>query len=198
MWRWAVVGWTPNVGLVYQAGGRFRYSEHVEQLLPLELPAGLFAAGRANGVFDLEDQIDDGHRAGLAAAAHLGRFDGELPDSPKHQAAPPSHPFPILAHKRKKNFVDLDEDLHLADFENAHQEGYDNIELMKRFTTVGMGPSQGKLSNVNAVRILSRLNDASINETGTTTSRPFHLPVPLGSTCHLWPRACSTRSSPCS
>jgi sarcosine oxidase subunit alpha len=173
------VGWTPNGGLIYQAGGRFRHSEHVEQLVPAELPAGVFAAGRANGVFELDDQIDDGFRAGLSAATHLGVYDEEVPKSPHHTSAPPSHPFPILAHSGKKNFVDLDEDLHLTDFENAHQEGYDNIELMKRFTTVGMGPSQGKLSNINAVRILARLNDATINETGTTTSRPFQQPVPI-------------------
>ena len=70
--------------------------------------------------------------------------------------------------------------MHLIDFANAHQEGYDNIELMKRFTTVGMGPSQGKLSNMNAVRILAQLNGASINDTGSTTSRPFYQAVPLG------------------
>jgi sarcosine oxidase subunit alpha len=173
------VGWTPNGGLIYQAGGRFRHSEHVEQLVPGELPAGVFAAGRANGVFDLDDQIDDGYRAGLNAATHLGVYDEEVPKSPQHTSAPPSHPFPILGHSGKKNFVDLDEDLHLTDFENAHQEGYDNVELLKRFTTVGMGPSQGKLSNINAVRILARLNGASINETGTTTSRPFQQPVPI-------------------
>lgn len=174
------VGWTPNGGLLYQAGGRFTHAEHVEQLVPRELPSGLFAAGRVNGIFRLEQQIDDGFRAGLAAAAHLGRFDDEVPSQIKHHAAPPSHPYPIFSHVGKKNFVDLDEDLHLADFENSHQEGYDNIELLKRFSTVGMGPSQGKLSNINAVRILAKLNGASINETGTTTSRPFHQPVPIG------------------
>ena len=174
------VGWTPNGGLIYQAGGRFSHAAHVEQLIPLPLPSGTFAAGRLNGVFDLESQIDDGYRAGLAAAAHLGKFAGEVPESPSHHDAPPSHAYPIIAHRGKKNFVDLDEDLHLADFENAHQEGYDNIELMKRFSTVGMGPSQGKLSNINAVRILAKLNGATINETGTTTSRPFHQPVTIG------------------
>ena len=173
------VGWTPNGGLIYQAGGRFHHADHVEQLMPRDMPDGLFAAGRVNGVFAPGDQIADGNRAGLAAAAYLGKFDGELPEAPKHQAAPPSHPYPIFSHAGKKNFVDLDEDLHLADFSNAHQEGYDNIELIKRFTTVGMGPSQGKLSNVNAVRILAKLNNKSINETGTTTSRPFYQPVPL-------------------
>ncbi|REJ96672.1 MAG: FAD-dependent oxidoreductase, partial [Planctomycetota bacterium] len=123
------VGWSPNVGLAYQAGGRFRYAEHVAQLVPSSLPDGLFVSGRANGRFELHDQIADGRRAGLCAAAHLGRFDGNLPDSPQHQASPPSHPYPIFSNNGKKNFVDLDEDLHLADFKNAHQEGYDNIEL---------------------------------------------------------------------
>lgn len=173
------VGWSPNGGLIYQAGGRFCHSDQVEQLVPSELPPSVFAAGRANGVFDLDDRIDDGYRAGLSAARYLGAYEGEIPESVHHTSVPPTHPFPVFAHGGKKNFVDLDEDLHLADFENAHQEGYDNIELLKRFTTVGMGPSQGKLSNINAVRILARLNGASINETGTTTSRPFQQPVPI-------------------
>jgi sarcosine oxidase subunit alpha len=173
------VGWSPNGGLIYQAGGRFRYAEHLEQFVPAELPPGVFTAGRLNGVYDGSAQIEDGHQAGLRAAAYFGRHDGEIPDPPVHQSPPPSHPYPIFVHDGKKNFVDLDEDLHLADFHNAHQEGYDNIELMKRYTTVGMGPSQGKLSNMNAVRILARLNNASIDETGTTTSRPFHQPAPL-------------------
>ena len=173
------VGWSPNAGLVYQAGGRFRYSEQVEQFVPAELPAGMFVAGRANGTFDLELQLADGRRAGLAASAFLGRFEGSVPAVPMHQGPPPSHPYPIFDHPAKKNFVDLDEDVHLTDFVNACQEGYDNIELTKRYTTVGMGPSQGKLSNMNAVRILARLNGASIDETGSTTSRPFQQPVPL-------------------
>lgn len=174
------VGWAPNAGLVYQSGGRFVYADNVEQFVPQALPTGVFAAGRASGVFDLDAQMADGRRAGWAAAAYLGRFDGEVPPAPGHQGDPPSHRYPIFAHPGKKNFVDLDEDLHLADFANAHQEGYDNIELMKRYTTVGMGPSQGKLSNMNAVRILARLNGAPIDQTGTTTSRPFYQPVPMG------------------
>ena len=176
------VGWTPNVGMAYQAGGRFRYDTQIEQIIPQNLPPTVFVAGRANGVFDLHSQIADGRRAGLAAAARCrgdSVSDVEQAEQPRAQSAH-SHPYPIIAHKKKKNFVDLDEDLHLADFANAHQEGYDNIELLKRYTTVGMGPSQGKLSNMNAVRILTRLNGASIDETGTTTSRPFYHPVPIG------------------
>ena len=174
------VGWAPAGGLAYQAGGHFRYAEDLHQFVPDTLPAGLFAAGRVNGMFDLEHQLADGRRAGLEAAHHLGRYDGAIEAAPAHDGPPPSHPYPIFSHPGKKNFVDLDEDLHLADFVNSVQEGYDNIELIKRYTTVGMGPTQGKLSNMNAIRILARLTNRSIGETGSTTSRPFHQPVPIG------------------
>ena len=173
------VGWAPAAGLLAQAGGRFAYNPVVEQFVPQQLAPGTFAAGRVNGHFDLDEQLRDARRAALAACAHLGRYSGTVPEAQEHRGAPPSHPYPIFAHRAKKNFVDLDEDLHLADFDHAHQEGFDNIELIKRYTTVGMGPSQGKLSNMNGVRILARLNGRSIDQTGTTTSRPFHQPVPL-------------------
>ena len=174
------VGWAPDAGLLYQAGARFQYQSAVEQFVPHTLPPGLFAAGRVNGIFSWADQCIDGQRAARAAAIHLGHPDiTEIPTL-THQGTPPSHPYPIFPHPEKHNFVDFDEDIHLADFKNAHQEGYDNIELVKRFTTVGMGPSQGKLSNMNAIRILARQNNATIDATGTTTSRPFQHPVPIG------------------
>jgi sarcosine oxidase subunit alpha len=42
-----------------------------------------------------------------------------------------------------------------------------------------MGPSQGKHSNMNALRILARLTGKSPGQVGTTTARPFFHPVPL-------------------
>ncbi|MEE9602829.1 MAG: FAD/NAD(P)-binding oxidoreductase, partial [Thermoguttaceae bacterium] len=44
------VGWTPNGGLIYQAGGRFHHADDIQQIVPYKLPGGLFAAGRVNGV----------------------------------------------------------------------------------------------------------------------------------------------------
>ncbi|XGW00648.1 MAG: glycine cleavage T C-terminal barrel domain-containing protein [Leptolyngbya sp. BL-A-14] len=85
----------------------------------------------------------------------------------------------MVPHPHGKNFVDFDEDLQLKDFYNATQEGFDNIELLKRYTTVGMGPSQGKHSNMNALRILAQITGKTPGEVGTTTARPFFHPVPL-------------------
>ena len=153
----ASVGWMPNAALPSQAGVQFAYDEALEQLVPQSYPDGIFVAGRVRGVYDLDAQREDGRVAGIRAAHYAGHGDGEVPASPPLGRAAASHSYPIFAHPSKKNFVDFDEDLHLADFVNAHQEGYDSVELLKRYSTVGMGPSQGKLSNMNAMRILAKL-----------------------------------------
>jgi sarcosine oxidase subunit alpha len=87
-------------------------------------------------------------------------------------AARPAHPYPIYPHPGGKEFVDFDEDLTIADLANAAADGFDHIELLKRYSTVGMGPSQGKHSALNAARILANTTGRPMAEVGTTTSRP--------------------------
>ena len=173
-------GWAPNSSLLSQAGVRFTYDSALHQLVPASLPPGVFAAGRVNGVHPLSGRIADGRRAALAALKFLGRVTEEPSPISRGTGAAPSHPYPIIAHPDRKNFVDQDEDLHYIDIVHAHQEGFDSVELLKRYSTAGMGPSQGKLANMNAVRILARLNGKSIDETGSTTARPFYQPLSIG------------------
>jgi len=170
------VGWAPAAPLLYQAGTKMRYDEAVHQFVPAQLPPGVFACGRVNGVHTARSA--DGERAGSAAAAHCG-FGVAKAVSVPAEAASPTHPWPMVAHPDGKNFIDFDEDLQLKDLENAIQEGFDNIELMKRFSTVGMGPSQGKHSNMNALRVLARCTGSTPGAVGTTTARPFFHPVPM-------------------
>lgn len=173
------VGFTPALNLLYQAGMKTRYDQTVEQFVPSQLPPGVFAAGRANGVYFIPGKIRDGERAGLEAARYLGLGAPVGPAIVPAEVSSPNHPYPIIEHPKGKNFVDFDEDIQVKDFVNAAQEGFDNIELMKRYTTVGMGPSQGKHSNMNAIRILAKITGKPIQEIGTTTARPFFHPVPL-------------------
>jgi sarcosine oxidase subunit alpha len=67
----------------------------------------------------------------------------------------------------------------VEDLVHSAQEGFDSVELMKRYSTYGMGPSQGKTANLNAIRILAKTKNQTVAETGTTTSRPFFHPVPM-------------------
>ena len=173
------VGWTPADSILRQAGACMRYAESLEQYVPDRLPPGVFAAGRVNGIYALGDQLEDGRRAGRQAAAHLGKAAPEAPAASQRRGPAFSHPYPVFPHPRGKNFVDLDEDIQLDDIRNSVQEGFDSAELLKRYSTLGMGPSQGKHSNLNGARILARLKGKSLAATGLTTARPFTSPVPL-------------------
>ncbi|HVA45078.1 MAG TPA: glycine cleavage T C-terminal barrel domain-containing protein [Pirellulales bacterium] len=173
------VGWAPADSLFCQAGGKMNYSRELEQFVPDLVPPGIFITGRLRGVFALDVQLTDGRRAGLAATAYLGRYSGPLPEVAVTHATPPSHPWPVVEHPAGKVFVDLDEDVQLKDIKHAVQEGFDNVELLKRYSTFGMGPSQGKIANTNTIRVLADLRGESMGETGSPTARPFFHPVPL-------------------
>jgi len=173
------VGWAPAAQLLYQAGGRLAYDSTLEQLLPQELPNGIFPCGRLNGAFTLQQRLADGERAGTEAAAFLQGKAVPAALAAHRDSEAHSHPWPIVEHPKGKNFVDFDEDLQLKDLINAAKEGFDNIELMKRFSTVGMGPSQGKHANMNGIRVLAAVTGRSIDQTGSTTARPMFHPVPV-------------------
>ncbi|WP_438970678.1 FAD-dependent oxidoreductase [Methylophaga sp.] len=172
-------GWAPAAALLYQAGTKMRFDYDVQQFVPDQLPEGVFAAGKVNGVFDLKARLLDGQRAAAEASTYIGH-QADVVEVTKPTMASPSHAYPIVNHPKGKNFVDFDEDIQVKDFINAAKEGFDNIELMKRFTTVGMGPSQGKHSNMNAIRILARIRQLPVEKIGTTTARPFFHPTPIG------------------
>lgn len=173
------VGWAPAAGLLYQAGGRLEYDAELGQVVPRELPPGLVAAGRLNGVFAYADKVNDGKAAAAAALAYLGVA---VPDEsrPIRESRAHSHAYPIAPHAQGKDFVDFDEDIQVNDLNVAFREGFDSVELMKRYSTIGMGPSQGKTSNMNGVRILADLQGAQVQAIGVTTPRPFTYPVEMG------------------
>ena len=175
-------GWAPALQLAAQAGARIVFDESLQQHRATELPPGLLVAGRAAGAGEFAARVADGSLAGaqaaaIAAGAVAASAGGSVPGYAVSAAS--SHPFAIIDHPNGKNFVDFDEDLQVRDLENAAQEGFDSVELMKRFSTVGMGPSQGKHSNVNAARVLARKRGLSVGELGLTTARPMYHPVPL-------------------
>jgi sarcosine oxidase subunit alpha len=79
-----------------------------------------------------------------------------------------------------KCFVCICEDVTDKDVKRAIGEGFDSIELAKRYTTVTMGPCQGRLCHLAAIRLYARENEADEGSIGTTTSRPPWAPVSLG------------------
>ncbi len=167
------VGYTPTYQLALQAGGRLSYDDAAAHFTIANLPGGLTLAGSINSAYDLAAVEAEGALAGWQAAQALGLDAGSEPAIPDDRgAAGINHPWPIFKHRRGKDFVDFDEDLQVKDIQNAVAEGYNELELVKRFSTVGMGPSQGRHAALAAARLVADATGRSVAETGVTTARP--------------------------
>ena len=69
----------------------------------------------------------------------------------------------------------------VKDVRHAIAEGYDSIELSKRYTTVTMGPSPGPLlASSPMARLMAEETGLSLEDVGQTTARPPWVPVPMG------------------
>jgi sarcosine oxidase subunit alpha len=79
-----------------------------------------------------------------------------------------------------EGFVCVCEDVGVKDLRRAIAEGFDSIELAKRYTTVTMGPCQGRLCHLSSIRVFAHEQGTDEASIGTTTARPPWAPVKLG------------------
>lgn len=183
--RWIVqaVGFTAASSLLYQAGCSLKYEPSLDQASIQKFALGYRSAGCVNGYHDLAEVGLQGIAAGTAAARDaLSKSPGTT--VPPESTAPSNEPTPcahyVVPSGAKKKFVCLCEDVTEKDVCDAVAEGYSNIETLKRYSTVSMGPCQGKMCQSTSIAICARQNNLSIADTGVTTSRPPEQPVPLG------------------
>jgi sarcosine oxidase subunit alpha len=175
-------GWSPALHLTSHLGARPRYLAKISAFAARDLPSGQFAAGAVTGSFDTASAIAEGSRAGAAAAQHCG-FAASDKAIPAFAGSEPvaTHTVREMPTPRDgKVFVDLQNDVTLADIRLAHREGFGAPEHLKRYTTLGMGTDQGKTSNLAALEQLAALDHVSPAALGTTTFRPPYTPVAIG------------------
>ena len=135
--------------------------------------------------------MQDGFDAGEIAAKRIGlKRAGRKPSRPKVEAIQEASAatmwfVPGLGMKNEgnKHFLDYQNDVTAADVELANREGYQSVEHVKRYTTLGMATDQGKTSNINALGILADAQGVSIPQIGTTTFRPPYTPISIGALC---------------
>jgi sarcosine oxidase subunit alpha len=178
-------GWMPNVHLFSQSRGALHYDEDLGAFVPGRATQPVRCVGAANGAYLIREAIAQGHLTGAQAAHVAGYGDGRIPDTPQtvepEEAAPSAqHAMSGVAGSRRKQFVDFQNDVTAADIALAAREGYDEAELLKRYTTAGMGTDQGKTGNMNALAMLASLRDTSVASIGSTTFRPPYTPLGLG------------------
>jgi glycine cleavage system aminomethyltransferase T len=173
-------GWSPTLHLTSHRGQRPRWDEARSIFVPGDLPFGMRVAGAANGGFTLREALQDGHRVVLEAAAATG-FAGPASAVPQtDDESTRREPLWRGRHAKGKCFVDFQSDVTVADVELADREGFRSVELLKRYTTLGMATDQGKTSNVTAIALVAQQTSRAIAETGVTTFRPPYTPVAMG------------------
>lgn len=71
------------------------------------------------------------------------------------------------------------EDVSLVEVEDAIEDGYDDLETLKRYTGLATGPCQGKACVVACRRLLAEKTGRDPAVVGVITFRPPATPVPL-------------------
>ncbi|WP_309666950.1 sarcosine oxidase subunit alpha family protein [Tabrizicola sp.] len=171
-------GWNPTLHLTCHMNGRPRWNDELAAFVPMEgAVPGLVAVGAANGTFSTHGALATGHAAALRAVQALGRrVSVDLPDA--EDAPYRIQPIWQVAGEGRA-WLDFANDVTTKDVKLSAQEGFRSVEHMKRYTTQGMAPDQGKNSNVAALAVLADATGRGIAETGVTTFRPPYVPVSI-------------------
>ena len=173
-------GWDPNTALSTHLGGRPRWSDGIGGYVPADPPRGMVAVGAAAGDFSLAGALRAGAAAGREAAGAAG-FDVPSRSLPRvDEEAVGGVPLWFVQGSRGKAFVDPQHDVTTQDIAVAAREGFYSAELLKRYTTLGMGTDQGKTSALNGHALMGALTGRTPADLGTIASRPPYTPVAIG------------------
>jgi len=172
-------GWNPLVHLTCHMNGRPEWDSRLAAFVPRAgAVPGMHVAGAAAGLFSTLGCLTSGAAVAAEALGVLG-----------HKAVPLAVPaaedwpydiFPVWEVKGKgRAWLDFANDVTTKDVRLAAKENFASVEHMKRYTTQGMAPDQGKNSNVGALAVLADATGRGIAQTGTTTFRPPFSPVSI-------------------
>ena len=191
----AAAGWTAPTSLLNMAGDRPVYDADAARFFGSDPPGNVLATGGLAGDGSLDELRAHGAATGRLAARRAATVAhrlqactaralptaGDEPDWVPDERDPLGRdPHPELYRSGTHGMVDFSEDVGSKDLVAAAKEGYDSVELAKRYTTATMGPSQGKLETVNTVAAIAEARGETIAEVGTTVWRPPYAPLTLG------------------
>jgi len=174
-------GWNPTVHLSCHMNVKPYWSNNLLSFLPAEnaIP-GMTYAGSVDGHMSTQACL----QSGVDKAQIVVKESGKSVSALKIPYAE-DYPYKIGAiwsvspKGKQRSWLDFQNDVTVKDIMQSVVENYRSVEHMKRYTTQGMAPDQGKNSNVAAIAVLADVTGKGIPETGTTTFRPPFSPVSI-------------------
>lgn len=172
----ASAGMTPVTGALSLAQAELDYDNHTGFFLPSKFPDKIYAAGRMLGLNEPLSIEASGHLAGLLAAADCDAADEadikaareRLKDLPGSSRGCKLVQAPV---EGRKTFICFDEDTTLKNVSQALEMGFDDTELIKRFTAAGTGPGQGGIPGHNLPLFVAQYHGGAGELTRPTTVR---------------------------
>jgi heterotetrameric sarcosine oxidase alpha subunit len=159
-------GWTPAMHAATQDGGVRKFVPGIAAFVGGDQPEWRVSVGAADGMFELSE----------ICAGAVG------------DAAPALVPFwraECSRSQEKRQFVDFQNDVSVADLRTAVEEGFTDIEHAKRYTALGFGTDQARLSGALGAAIIGELRGKTLSDVGTSRLRqPYH-PVTMRSLAAL-------------
>ncbi len=176
-------GWNPMVHLTCHMNGRPAWQASLAAFVPQAgAVPNMRAAGACNGAFSTRAAFEQGANAAAAALSDLGKSAPLMP-VPECEDAPylitPIWDMPVSGRLYGRAWLDFANDVTVKDVRLSAQEGFASVEHMKRYTTQGMAPDQGKNSNISALAVLADSTGRAIPEVGTTTFRAPYAPTSI-------------------
>lgn len=175
----AASGRYPRHKLLGQVGTKMAYQASVNFYLPEKLPAGYQAAGRVLGLEDPAMIMAQGKSAALNALNYIGVVSTESQTAKVEIFDPiatvrPVNQQPLTgdAQSKAKSFVCYCHDVSEKNIELAIEEGFNNIETCKRYTTTTQGACQGGMCEANFAQILANKQAESAARVLPTTRPP--------------------------
>jgi len=172
-------GWNPSLHLTCHMNGRPVWNEAIHAFVPVsDMVPGLDVAGAALGSFSTKGALKSGQFRAKRALEEIGKKPVSMVTPRAEDGAYALSPLWVVP-KKGRAWLDFQNDVTVKDVRLAAAENFASVEHMKRYTTQGMAPDQGKNSNVNALAVLADATGRAIPETGTTTFRPPYTPVSI-------------------
>ena len=173
-------GWSPNVHLTCHQRGKPVWNDDIVGFVPGgDLPVGMVVAGAANGAMTLGAGLTSGRKAANEVVKSLG-FKASRKAAPIAEDEPRAASAFWHVPGKGRAWVDLQNDVTVKDVKQSQKEGFQSVEHLKRYTTMGMATDQGKTSNIVGLAVMAEATGKTIAQTGTTIFRPPYTPVPIG------------------
>ena len=180
------LGYKSNMQLLAMGREKPKWDSKRGIFRTMDIAEKVYAAGDVNGYASFATIYEEGKKVGIASAKMQPNPASLRSNSELIYLMPPA-----IESDGKFQFVDKCMDVTRNEIYKSVQEGYNQTELLKRYTSMGMGPGQGKSSYEAIARVGAIECGVETMEAAPTTVRPPFTPISFsvlaGRSHHLVP-----------